>query len=138
MAALTITAANVVKGSGATVQNGTAGAAITAGQPIYKDAGAGNVLKLCDCNAGTAAPANCDGIALHAAATGQPIAYQDAGEITIGATVVAGEVYCVGGTPGTIVPRGDLTTGDRLSVLAFGKNTTTLKLIRHNTEVVFA
>jgi hypothetical protein len=86
MADLVITAANVLPGSSAVIKEGTAGAAITAGQVVYADS-ATNTYKLADCNSATAAVRSPKGIALHAAASGQPIAILTSGLITIGATV---------------------------------------------------
>ena len=75
MANLTVTPAGVLKsttGNPSTV-TGKAGAAITAGQPIYADPTDGS-MKLSDANG--VSPANTvDGISLHAALTGQPIQY---------------------------------------------------------------
>ncbi|MER9170917.1 hypothetical protein NKI12_26900 [Mesorhizobium australicum] len=46
--------------------------------------------------------------------------------ITIGATLVAGVAYYLGGTPGSIVPVADLTTGDHPCMLGMAVNTTDL------------
>jgi hypothetical protein len=50
MADLTITAANVLASGQATKETGVAGATITAGQPVYKEAATG-LFKLSDSNA---------------------------------------------------------------------------------------
>ena len=108
MADLSVTATQVLKGSGAVVANGTAGATITAGQTLYKDSTDSNKLKLAQCD-GTAAEAVCVGIALHASASGQPVQYQTGGTITIGAGAAPAEgmIYTLSDTAGGIAPHTD-------------------------------
>ena len=115
MADIIITAANVAAGAGASVINVTAGASITAGQAVYRDAADG-LYKLADANASQAAAAAV-GIALHAAASGQPLAVLTGGNITIGATVAVGTIYVVSGTAGGIAPAADGVTGWFTTVL---------------------
>lgn len=124
MAALTITAANVLPGSNAETRQGTAGATITQGQVVYLDS-ATNTYKLADTN-GAAALRSPAGIALNGASAGQPLMVQTGGDITIGATLTAGTAYYLGGTAGTIVPVGDLTTGDYPVIIGIAKSTTVL------------
>jgi predicted transcriptional regulator len=124
MADLSITAANVVAGNGASIVNGTAGATITAGQVVYKDVADGR-YKLADANA-SAATAEAVGIALHAASNGQPLAILSQGTLTPGATVVVGTVYVASATPGGIAPAADLTTGWRTTVLGVGITAATI------------
>jgi hypothetical protein len=100
MADLSQTAANVLEGSTGQRRNGVAGATITAGMPLYADASDGGKLKPADADA-SAAAATVVGIALHAAADEQPIAYCAAGLINLGATLVVGSI--VGGDGGTIL-----------------------------------
>ena len=50
MAAISITAANVLKSSTGQVSVGTAGATITAGQSVYIDTSDSNKIKLADAN----------------------------------------------------------------------------------------
>ncbi len=108
MADLSITATQVLKGSGAVVANGTAGATITAGQTLYADSTDSNKLKLAQAD-GTAAEATCVGIALHAAGSGQPIQYQTGGTITIGAGAAPAEgmIYVLSDTAGGLAPHTD-------------------------------
>ena len=127
MADLTITAANVLQSTGSQVRTGTAGATITAGQVVYVDASAANVLKLSDTDA-SAAAANAVGIALHGASSGQPLDYQVSGNITIGATVAVGEVYVGSGTAGGIAPVADLATADYTTVIGVGITTAIIKM----------
>lgn len=110
MTDLAITAANVVKGSTASVDEGTAGVAVTAGQTLYLDSGT-NTLKLSDADSGTAAARSVVGIALHAAAAGQPLKYLTGGPLTLGATLTQGVGYYLSKTAGGICPVADLTTG---------------------------
>lgn len=131
MADLTITAANVAKGTNATIAYGTAGAAITAGQTLYIDTANSNVLKLGDANA-SALTATIAGVALHAAASGQPITYQTAGSITIGATVAVGTPYVASATAGGIAPAADLATGWRTTVLGVATTTAAIELSINN------
>jgi hypothetical protein len=127
MADLTITAANVVKGAGAVVETGTAGATITAGQVVYRDA-SDLKYKLADADSTTAAVRSPRGIALNGASDGQPLSIQREGSITIGATLTAGTTYYLSDTPGGIAPLADLTTGDYPTVIGVATSTSVLKL----------
>lgn len=120
MSDIAITAASVLA-SANVVQKfiGVAGAAITAGQALYKDTANGNVLKLAD--AITASPANIfAGFALHAAATGQPInyVYVDPNFIFGGAAAVGDTIWMSGANAGGVTSTvGDLATGWMIWVL---------------------
>jgi hypothetical protein len=127
MADLVITAASVLSGAGALVAHGTAGAALTAGQVVYLDE-ATSTYKLSDSNSATAAVRDVDGIALHAAASGQPIAVHTRGPITIGATLVAGQTYAASETPGGIQPVADLGSGEYPTILGMATSTTVLNV----------
>lgn len=122
MAALTITAANVIAGSDSSRDNGRAGASITAGQVVYK--AADGTYKLADTNDAAAIVRKATGIALNPAGINQPLAVHLHGTITIGSAVTAGVAYYLGGTAGTIVPVADLTTGDHPCLLGMAVNTT--------------
>ena len=135
MADLSITAASVVAASTATTANGTAGATITAGVPVYKDSNAANVLKPTDADS-SATTAAAVGIALHAAATGQPLKYITAGSLTIGATIGKGTVYICSGGAGLICPIGDLASADYLTILGYGTDTATLMVDLNATGVL--
>lgn len=125
MVDLTITAASVAKGSNATVENGTAGATITAGQAVYLDSATGT-YKLADSN-GTGTR-EVRGIALHGASSGQPLQVQRAGDITIGATMVAGTAYYLSGTAGGIAPVADLLAGMDPVLIGISKSNTVLTI----------
>jgi len=71
------------------IQEGTAGATIAAGDILYIDTANSNVLKLAQCD-GTALEATACGVALNAAASGQPVKYAKHGsEVTMGAAFAA-------------------------------------------------
>jgi hypothetical protein len=127
MADISITGTSTVAGSGARIVEGTAGAALTGGQVVYLDS-ATNTYKLADCNSATAAVRSPAGIALHSAASGQPIAVQTAGSLTLGGTLTAGVVYYLSGTPGGVRPVADNTTGDYPVALGIATSTTVLKM----------
>lgn len=131
MADLTITAANVAAGSGAKKVNGTAGASITAGQVVYEDS-ATNTYKLADNDSATAAVRAPVGIALHAAASGQPLTILTQGPITIGATTAVGVVYCLSSTPGGICPSADIATGDYNTIIGIGTSVTAIDVKLHS------
>ncbi|TPK18064.1 hypothetical protein [Mesorhizobium sp. B2-5-7] len=126
MTALTITAANVLAGSNSSRDNGRAGVAVTAGQVVYK--ATDGTYKLADTNDASAIVRVPKGIALHAAAANQPLAVHLKGPITIGATVVPGVAYYLGGTAGTIVPIADLTTGDHPALLGMATSATDIDI----------
>lgn len=130
MADLTITAASVVAGAGAKIVNGTAGASITAGQTVYLDTATGT-YKLADCDSATAAARSPKGIALHASASGQPLAVATKGKVTIGAALTAGVAYYLSGTPGGICPVADLSTGDYPTIVGIATSSSVLDVQFH-------
>lgn len=137
MADLTITAANVVKGSGANLnRDGFAGESVTAGQPVYKKSSDQKWWK--SQSDGTAAEAEVQGIASHAAAADQPLAVQTGGQMVMGATLTAGQTYYVSNTAGGICPYADLGTGDYVSPVGYAVSTTTLLVQPIATGVVLA
>lgn len=127
MADISITAANVIAGAGAEVKHGTAGATITAGQVVYREAATGK-FKLADCDSATAEVRSPYGIALNGASDGQPLAVLRSGLITIGGTLTAGVAYYLSPTAGGIAPVADLTTGDYPSVLGIATTTAIMKV----------
>ena len=128
MADLTITVASVVKGAGASVENGTAGANVTAGQPVYKDAGDSNKFKLADSDSATAAVRSPYGLALHASLAGQPLQVLTGGPITIGATLTAGLAYYLSKTAGGICPVADIASGGYATIIGIATSTTVLNI----------
>lgn len=122
---LTITAANVIKGSNGVVKHGTAGASVTAGKVLYYDSATGT-WKLADNNSATVAARSPRGIALHAAEANQPLAVHTGGDITIGATLTPGVVYYLSDTPGGIGPVADLASGEYPTVIGIAKSASVL------------
>lgn len=131
MADLVITAANVLASAAASKEIGTAGANITAGQPLYKDATDSNKLKLGQ--ATTSAKSAFAGISLHAAATGQPVQYVIADDdfTTGNATMTIGEVYTLSATAGSLCPAADITTGNFTTVAMVASSATKAKVLAH-------
>ena len=127
MTDISITAANVVKGSTAVVENGHAGAAITAGQFVYLDA-ADMLYKLADSNSATAAARTPRGVALNSAGANQPLAIQRSGDVTIGGTLTAGVTYYLSDTPGGICPLADVGSGEYACILGIAKTTAILSI----------
>lgn len=126
MADVSITATSVLKGATAVTNSGTAGGAVTAGQPIYSDSSDGKKLKSADADAEASAEAI--GIALHAAENGQPLVYAISGIVGLGAVMTQGEVYVVSATAGGIAPQSDLVSGDYVTVLGVAASTSNLDL----------
>jgi len=126
MANLTITAGNVVAGSGAKKVAGTAGATVTAGQVVYLDS-ADSKYKLADADAasGIRSPA---GIALNGASNNQPLVVLKSGPVTIGATMTAGVTYYLSPTAGGICPVADVLSGDYPTIIGIATSTTVLDI----------
>ncbi len=137
MADIVVTAANVLTAAGATIKRHTAGAAITAGEVVYKDTAASNVVKLADADLSDAA-AVVEGIAINDCASGQEVDVCTAGNINPGGTVVLGEVYMASGNAGGIAPVGDFGTGDRASIIGVGTSTSNIILRIFNSGITRA
>ncbi len=134
MADLSITAANVKSSGGSKGKNGTAGAAVKAGELVYLEASSGT-YKLASSNSGTAEARSPDGIALNNAAAGQPLRVHTEGPITIGATLTAGVAYYASGTAGGICPVADLTTGHYPTIVGIAKSSSVLDVKFHESGV---
>ncbi|MBZ9984937.1 hypothetical protein LB521_27775 [Mesorhizobium sp. BR-1-1-8] len=126
MTDIAITAAGVVAGANAIIENGYAAAAITAGQVVYRDA-AGK-YNLADTDSATAIVRKPRGIALNGASIGQPVAIQKSGEIAIGATVTKGVAYYLSGTPGGICPVADIASGDYTAIIGIATSASVLSI----------
>lgn len=136
MSDVAITAASVQPGSNAQFGDGTAGATITAGQPLYRDTSTTPItMKVADANLSLLA-ATVEGIALHGASSGQPIRWQSKNDITIGGTLVQGTVYVLSNTAGGICPATDLASGWYRTILGVAKTTSVLKLAIENSGIV--
>jgi hypothetical protein len=125
MTDISITANNVVSGSGAVTENGFAGVAITAGQLVYRDTA--GLYQLADAN-GAAALRVPRGVALNTAGANQPLAVQTRGLITIGGTLTAGVTYYLSSDPGGICPLADVGTGEYACVVGIATTTAILSL----------
>ncbi len=135
MADITVTAANVQKGVDARIASGVAGATITAGQVVYIDTADAGKLKPVDSDSATAAARAPAGIALNGASAGQPVTFQNEGQITIGGTVTVGVLYVASDTAGGIMPSADLETGDYVALIGIGVSSTSISLCLFNSGV---
>jgi hypothetical protein len=127
MADISITAANVLRGSNARVESGTFGATVTQGQVVYRDAADGR-FKLADCDSGTAAAKIPYGIALNSGAAGQPADVQISGDITIGGTLSPGLPYFLTPNPGGIGLIAEVAVGDDYTLLGIASSASVLKM----------
>lgn len=126
MADLSITASSVIAGPNARRVTKTAGASVTAGQPVYLDA-AGKVQPA-DTNV-SALTAAVLGIAENGGATGQPISVVTKDDaFTLGATVAVGDVLIASATAGGIAPVADAASGYYVAVLGVAISTTKINL----------
>jgi hypothetical protein len=121
---------------------GIAGVAITAGQLLYLDSTATPPnMKLADANLSLAA-ATVLGVALHAASIGQPILYQTAGDINMGAVLIVGGVYVLSATDaaGAFALVADLAAGWYPTVvgIAWSASILTLAMAKQSTPTVHA
>lgn len=129
MAAISITAANVVANAGAIIADGRFGATVTQGQVLYEDAADGNDLKLADADSGTAGAKVPKGIALNAGADGQPAKYVRKGPVTIGATLTPGLPYYLSpDTAGGICLIGDIGVGDDYVYIGYAASASVLEV----------
>lgn len=126
MADYTVTAANVLAGSNATFDYGTAGETITAGMPVYKDSTDGNRYKKAINS--SAAAAAVVGISLHAATDEQPLKIQTSGDINMGTTLTVGQVVILSNTAGLFRPDADSTSTWFKTVLGVTTTASNLKL----------
>lgn len=101
MAAITVTVASVVKGTGAVTGAGIAGETITAGCPLYLKSSDSRYW-LADANV-SAETSTVVGISLHASLAGQPIVFITSGLVTIGSgAMVAASTHYLHTNPGAI------------------------------------
>jgi hypothetical protein len=103
------------------------GSTNSAGQSAYLDA-ADSKYKLADSNASAATAAAVGIFVTPGVDTGYGYVATGGSIILVGTTMVVGTVYCVGATPGDIVPISDLTTGDRTTILGTAATATQLDL----------
>ncbi|ASR06709.1 hypothetical protein CHY08_06030 [Rhizobium leguminosarum bv. viciae] len=127
MTDLVVTPANVLAASNAERDNGIAGETIVAGKAIYL-ASTTNRWMLADSNSATAEARAAKGIALNGASVGQPVSFQKSGDITIGATLVAGTSYFLSDSPGGLCPLADVGSGEYVVLIGIAKSTSVLQL----------
>ena len=127
MADITITAADVDPGDNAMMASGIAGATITAGAAVYRNAADSGRISLADADLSQAASAAV-GIALTGSSADQPISYQLTGDLDLGATLAVGTIYVVSDTAGAIMPASDLSSGDYPVVLGIADAANNLKV----------
>jgi hypothetical protein len=128
MADVSVIAASVKKTATTVIETGTAGEAVTAGQPVYLKS-LDKKLWLADAN-GSDLTAEAVGIALNGASADHPLDYAVDGDVTFNAGLTAGTVYVVSATAGAIAPSADLDTNStwHATVLGVASSTTNLKL----------
>lgn len=124
---LSITAANVIPSTAAVIQTGTAGAAITAGQLVYKSA-ADRKFYLADCDSGTSGVRDCYGIAVTSSGAGAPVSVviEDPSLQIAASGLTNGTIYLLSATAGGLAPAADATTGWYVTVVAVAKSGTTI------------
>lgn len=126
MADVSITVAELLKGTTAMTKQGIAGATVTQGETLYIDTANSNVLKLAKAS-GTALEATCCGMALNAALSGQPILYAYKGLVTLGATAAAAE--------GTIMVLSTTAGAITVDAVASTEYTTTMGVINGSDQI---
>jgi hypothetical protein len=127
LADLSITAASVLPGSNAVVATGYAGETLTAGQLVYLKASDNKWYKA-DADNATAENRVARGLTLNGAATGQPVAVQTGGKVTLNAVLTAAVPYFLSATAGGICPFADLATGMYSQCVGMADSTTVLQL----------
>jgi hypothetical protein len=120
-------------GSSLTLKSGptaqvTAGAAITAGQTVYRDTAGRYQLTDGDASSATAEVA---GVALNSAASGQPLLIALAGAKLENCTsLLTGQIYCVASAAGDVEAHSALTDDtDYVSPVGVATSTTEITLI---------
>jgi hypothetical protein len=117
------------------IEQGTYGATVSAGQPVYKDV-ADSKWKLADSN-DTAAKASVVGIAVTPGVdAGGAIIAKGGSIVLVGTTMTVGKPYYVGATAGSLVPESDLTTGDYVSKVGTASSATEMIIGLEATGVV--
>ena len=126
MADLVVVAGDVVAVSGATSARGTAGATITAGQLVYLNSTSGKYALAQGDDAATDAVV---GIAAHGASDGQPLQVLTGGVVDLGVTLTVGEIYVLSAaSAGGIAPKGDLSSGEYVSIIGVAQTADNLLL----------
>lgn len=127
MADISITAANVIAQGNADIKWVKAGAAIAAGEMVYREASSGK-YKLADADSATQEVQETTGMALNSAADGQPLAIVTGGDVALGSVLTAGARYYLSSTPGKIQPEADLSAGEEINLIGLAKSATVLEV----------
>lgn len=135
---LTITAANVkLKGNTKPPVLVQVGETVTQGQPLYPKASDSN--KFWKADADTAAEAAAQGIAMTPGVAGDYVLLAKEGcPISLGATLVVGQVYCVSATAGGIDAFSDVASGDYVTIIGVASAADSITLIMEATGVAKA
>jgi len=124
MADLSITPANVVRGTNSTTISGIAGQTITAGAVVYLSPSTNQYL-LAQANASSTNTVS--GVALNNCSLNQPIQILSGGDYVCGGTPVVGQSYYLAAdNAGAIAPVSDLTTGNYVSFLGIATSNTNI------------
>lgn len=135
MAQYTIAAAEVKPLANAKLdKDSLSGAAITAGQTVYKDGNGKWQLAQAD---GTAAEAAVRGVAVNStSAADQPLAVAIEGDVQLDTGALAGaavgDIAVLGAAAGGMYPSGDLVSTNRVAIVGFIKTSTTPAVITLN------
>lgn len=137
MVDIVVTAANVQSGANSESVPGKAGAAVTAGQVVYRDP---DTLKFlpADANAAGASARAAFGVALNSAGNNQPLFVQTKGDITIGAVLVPNTIYLLSDTAGGIKPAADQDPGDYPTIIGIAISASVLRLAMVSSPTVVA
>lgn len=127
MAAITVTAANVVRVDGEVIYGYYAGATITSGMVVYVDSAGAVQIGTNASSAGSGVGGQLVGIAMNGGGSGQPITILKNGTINIGGTAAVGKQYCLG-TAGGVIPVDDIATGEFITHVGVGITTANIKL----------
>jgi hypothetical protein len=126
MADLSVTAANVVPQTGASInKNYVFGETVTAGMPVYLSTENKWMKALND----TAAHAAATGLAVNGGSLNQPAAVAQVGTVSFGAILTAGEIYCVSDTAGALAPVADIGPGEVTTICGVATTTSLMRLI---------
>lgn len=92
---------------------------------LLSTSSAGNLIKSSN---DTVANASVTGLSLSKASAGKTVDFVNVigTEINLGVTVTPNEWYCVGSVAGTIVPKGDITSGQVIQYVGYGNKNSNL------------
>lgn len=142
MADLNPTPAQVKRATNSVLGEGPNGAALLAGEAVYKDAEDGNKVKLADCN--VAGPdyeaAGVLGIMVNScpAANGQLAQFVSEGDVELGAdaAMTQGRPYFLSGNAGNLCELADIPSGGVVTYVGTAKSATVLAVKIHRTGVL--